>query len=108
VQCGGARFTVRSARISRSTHPVLSVQIDGETGRFLYLGSSWNEAFPPPDGADAVLIGLHGPIAKQSFSPNVPGASLVVVREGLPLTDGGDPTSIRITNETIRVVLPAP
>jgi len=106
---GEAAVTVEAARLARSTHPALAVRVACPGGTLAHLGASWAEArLSPPDGADAVLFGRHGPIVKRPFAADCTAAALVVFRGGTEtFYEGGLPPDTRATDETVRIIFRA-
>ena len=70
--------------LSRSTHPVITMQIRKDGQSVLYLGTSWNEdaSIIPPASPQAVILGSHGPIYKTTADlPLNPSARILIRRE---------------------------
>jgi len=56
--------------LSRSTHPVITVQVRCQDESVQYLGTSWNETdeCPSPARSQLLILGVHGPIYKSAFT----------------------------------------
>ncbi|MBR4296239.1 MAG: ComEC/Rec2 family competence protein [Clostridia bacterium] len=61
---------IKRAYISRSTHPVISLDFFGDIDA-LYIGSSFLEYDSEIDVRENVFIGTHGPICKKEFEVKV-------------------------------------
>lgn len=64
------KLLIKRAYISRSTHPVISLDFFGDINA-LYIGSSFLEYDSGIDTRENVFIGTHGPVCKKAFEVKV-------------------------------------
>ncbi len=90
IAVGDAILRIRKTQIARSTHPVLTLEIETRGRRIAYLGASAlkvDELSLSLARCDRILFGAHGPVIKE---PMFPMGEVIFASEDVKAALGGE------------------
>lgn len=106
----GSELTVfEPIYISRSTHPVINLQIASNNYEVLYLGSSFSETnfdyASLADGAEYILFGQHNPVPKKRFYVSTNATAVFGSDKQAQLFDGNNFDTVLSKNGCYEILL---